>query len=82
MDNLDEFKRHQRFFYNAGVLNLEYRTLERNPQPRSSHAMAMRSRDTAVVAYKEPRLIDREALRHPDEEIKRAVTLLIRNSAP
>jgi hypothetical protein len=81
IEGLDEYKRHQRFFYNAGLLNLGYRTLERSPQPRSSHTMAMRSSDDPLVAYKEPRLITRDDLRQSDEEILRAVTLLVRNAA-
>jgi hypothetical protein len=80
MDSVDAFKRHQRFFYNTGLLNLGYRTLERNPQPRTSHTMAMRSNDEPIVAHKEPRMITRDNLHQNGEEIKRIITLLVRNA--
>jgi hypothetical protein len=69
------------FTYNTGLLNLGYRTLERNPRSRTSYTMGMRSSDDPIVAYKEPRLVTREDLHHSDEEIKRAITLLVRNAS-
>jgi hypothetical protein len=75
-DVIDRFKRHQRFVYNVGLADLEYRTLERDPRPRTSYRMSMRSPSTIIAAYDEPRVVDRVALEKPDAEIERAVVLL------
>ena len=79
-DSIDRFKRHQRFVYNVGLSGLEYRTLERNPKDRSSQVMSMRNRNGTIVAFDEPRLIDRGSLVQPGSEIERVVVLLSRNA--
>jgi len=76
---LDEFKRHQRFVYNVGLSGLENRTLQRNPKPQSSYSMSMRSK-AIVVAFDDPRLIDRAALASPQSEIERVTVLLSRKA--
>lgn len=78
-DEIDSFKRHQRFFYNAGLSGLEYRKLERNPQQRSSFGMSMRERGT-VIAFDELRLVGRADLVAPAAEIARVITMLIRKA--
>lgn len=79
-DEVDRFKRHQRFLYNAGLSGLEHRALERNPQPRSSYGMTMRSRDTVILAFDTPRVIDRATLLQPSAEIDRVTVLLTRKA--
>jgi len=79
-DEVDAFKRHQRFQLQVGLSGLDYRTIERNPQPRSS--FTMNTRDRGVIrAYAEPRWILRGDLRNSAEEIERAVVLLVRRAS-
>jgi hypothetical protein len=78
-NTLDPYKRHERFFFNAGLRGLGYRTFERNPQPRSSITMSTRSTD-GVIAYDRSRVIARATLNDPRSEIERAVVLLERNA--
>lgn len=79
-DEVDRFKRHQRFLYNAGLSGLDHRALERNPQARSSYGMSMRSRDTVILAFDAPRVIDRASLLQPSAEIDRVTVLLTRKA--
>lgn len=76
-DEVDPYKRHQRFQLQVGLSGLDYRTIERNPQARSSFTMNMRDQGV-IKAYAEPRWIARGDLRNPAEEIERAVVLLVR----
>jgi len=78
-DEIDPFKRHQRFNYNVALTGLDSRTLERNPRERSSYTMSMRGQGT-IVAFDAFRLIERSDLRSPQGEIGRAVTLLTRKA--
>jgi hypothetical protein len=80
-EDVDRFKRHQRFLYNVGLSGLEHRTLERNPQSRTSYGMSMRSRDSVILAFDTPRLIDRAALLQPRGEIDRVTVLLTRKAS-
>lgn len=77
--DIDEYKRHQRFFYNVALSGLENRTVQRNPKPQSSYSMSMRSKE-AMVAFDEPRLIDRATLTSPQREIERVTVLISRRS--
>ena len=81
MEGLDPHKRQQTFYYNVTLEHLSHQTLLRNPQPRSSYPMNMRSGQQPVVAFPEPRIIIRQDLGNPDEEIERVITLLLRNSS-
>lgn len=78
-DEIDPYKRHQRFTYNAAVSGLEHRTIERNPQPRQSFRMSMRMQDL-IMAFDLPREIGRNDLRSPATEIERVVTMLMRRA--
>ena len=80
-DDLDPYKRHQRFRFEAALSGLDHRVLERNPQPRASYSMGMRPVGV-VRAFAEPRLLSREDLREPTAEIERVVELLKRRAAP
>jgi hypothetical protein len=79
-DDRDPYKRHQGFAYNVGLSGLEYRTLERNPQPRQSHVLSMRNRNAVIVAYDTVRPIHRRDLEHPALEIARAGEMLARKA--
>ena len=79
-DEVDRFKRHQRFGYNVGLSGLEHRQLERNPRPRNSYGMSMRSRDAVILAFDAPRIIDRATLLQASPEIDRVTVLLIRTA--
>ena len=71
-DEIDRFQRHQTFSFNAALSGLGYRTLERDPQPRSSYSMVMRNRDRVVTAHDAPRRVGRQDLAAPEAEIERA----------
>ncbi|MDB4915257.1 MAG: hypothetical protein JWM95_2901 [Gemmatimonadetes bacterium] len=78
-DEIDPFKRHQRFGYDVCLSGLDHRRLERNPQPRSSFGMNMQG--TQVIrAFGDWRAIARADLRQPAPEIERAVVLLERRA--
>lgn len=78
-DEIDPFKRHQRFAYNVALSGLDHRVIERNPQDRSSFTMSMRQREI-VVAFEQLREVSRMGLRDPATEIQRVVTLLARRA--
>jgi hypothetical protein len=77
-DDIDPFKRHQRFLYNVVLTNVEQRKLERNPQERSSYTLRMTPLNEPVIAFNEARIIDRPSLSNPEDEINRVVTLFSR----
>lgn len=81
-DDIDRFGRHQQFGFNVALSGLGYRTLERNPQPRSSYTMSMRNGDSVVVAHDEPRIIGRSDLKQPVNEIGRAIVRLGEKARP
>ncbi len=78
---LDPYRRYQTFYYNVALEHLGHWTLHRNPQPRSSYSLNMRGGNQPVLAYPEPRLISRQDLSDPSDEIERVLTLLMRNSS-
>ncbi len=80
-DEIDRFKRHQRFLYNVGLSGLEYRALVRDPTPQPSYRMSMRNRGVVLTAFDEGRLVDRGTLVKPGSEIDRIVALLVRKAA-
>ena len=79
-DEIDPYKRHQRFHYNVALSGLDYRMIERNPQSRASYTMSMRSQGV-IRAFEAPRLMTRTELGEPTNEIKRAVELFLRRAA-
>ncbi|MFL5612405.1 MAG: DUF4062 domain-containing protein [Gemmatimonadaceae bacterium] len=79
-EELDPYKRHQRFQYNVALSGLGYRNLERNPQARASYTMNLRNRDV-IRAFETARWITRPELREPTSEIQRTVELLVRRAA-
>ena len=81
LQHLDPHGRHQTFYYNVALEHLGHWTMLRNPQPRSSYPLNMRSSHEPVIAHPEPRLITRQDLRDPSGEIERVLTLLMRNSS-
>lgn len=76
---LDKFLRHQRFLYNFAIAGIGYRKLERNPQPRTTFAMGMRSSEEPVTVFEHPRLVDRALLNTPADEVRRSLTMLSRH---
>ena len=75
----DPFRRHERFLNNVALSGVGQRRLEKSPQPRNSFAVPMRNDEGPVVVYKEPRLLDRESLSNPGDEIRRVLSLLSRH---
>lgn len=78
--DVDAALRHHSFTFNAALSGLDYRRLERNPQPRNSFTMSMRAHGAVSVAHPEARRISRADLRAPDAEIERVVELLRRKT--
>lgn len=74
-NRIDQYKRHQRFFYNVALLNLGYRKMERNPRERNSYSMSMNN-DKVIIVFPEARLVSREDLQTPEHELKRIITVL------
>jgi hypothetical protein len=75
---IDRYHRHERFFYNVGLLGLGHRILERNPRPRHSYGISMRNSD-AAPAFPTSRALSRAALANSGtEEIERVIVLLER----
>lgn len=75
-ERLDPFKRQQRFYYNAALIGLGYRTLVRAGAERRGSSMGVMRPDTAMVAYDEPRVILRKDLSESDSEVQRALTVI------
>ena len=75
----DPYKRHQRFHYNAAALSLGFRRFTRDTTPRNSYTMNMSRTDRPLVVYPQPRLIGRDDIANPADEITRIVALLERS---
>jgi hypothetical protein len=71
-DEIDPYKRQQRFLWNVALHNIGFRTLTRNPQPQGSYTMHTGG-NAPAVAFREPRLATREDLTQPVREVERAV---------
>lgn len=79
-DVVDKFKRHQRFLFNACVVGLDYRTIEKAPKPKSAYPMRMNRDEGPVVAHPEFRLLGREELTGQSQEIVRTGSCLRQKS--
>jgi hypothetical protein len=75
----DPFGRNQSFRFNCALFERGYRTIERNPQPRTSFSMSSGS-DGPVIAYAESRLVGLADFGHPRNESSRAVAMIVRTS--
>jgi hypothetical protein len=80
LNRLDPHKRHQRLLYNAALDGLQYRRVTRETTTKNSYTMNSTRGDETLVAFPAPRLLAREDLGNPGEEIARIVTLLERNA--
>jgi hypothetical protein len=80
IEHLDPYGRHQRFLFNAAILKLGYRTLERAPEPRQSYVMRTAGGDAPILAYTVARTISRQDLSAPESEIERTTALLARGA--
>ena len=61
-EKIDPYKRHQRFYWNAALSSLGYRSFARNPQPGHSYTMTTSERTAPAVAFTAGRSIDRVVL--------------------
>jgi len=77
-NNIDRFKRHQRFFYNVVLSNLGNRELVKEPKEQSSYGGNSFRDNKPIVVFNEPRLINRLDLYSPKDEISRVLVLLSR----
>lgn len=75
-DSIDRFQRHQRFTYGVSFAGIGFRSLVDHVEKRSSYSMA--SNIDGPVLVEKPRIITRNVLRQPAEEIRRIITLLER----
>jgi len=76
-DHLDRFGRHQRFWYNVTLHNLGHRTLSADSEQRQSYAMRMHG-DQDLQAFPRARVIGREDLADPSEQMRAVVAMLRR----
>lgn len=72
-DDHDRYKRHQRFYWNAALTGIGYRTFARSPQEQRSYLMNMSGDEAAMPAFERSRLITRSDLTQPRKEIERAI---------
>lgn len=72
-EDIDPYKRHQRFFWNAALSSLGYRSFARNPEPRQAYTMNTQERGEPAVAFPAGRPMDRILLAEPVREIERAI---------
>lgn len=72
-NDLDPYKRHQRFLWNASLNNLGYKSVSRSPQGGRSGFLRMSGNQEPLIAFPTPRIITRDELLSPSDEIARAV---------
>ncbi len=72
-EEVDPYKRYQRFFWNASLSGLGMRNFARNPQPSKTHTMNMSTRKEPALAFMTARPLHLLTLAQPAEEIDRAV---------
>lgn len=72
-EDIDPYKRHQRFFWNAALNSLGYRGFARNPSPAQAYTMNTQERSEPAVAFPAGRPMDRLLLAQPVREIERAI---------
>ncbi len=80
-EELDSYGRHQAFLMNAALLNLGYRTIARGPRTQRSYPVRMASGDSPIVAFDEPRRLNRGQLADSQAEVARVVTMLARRAS-
>ena len=80
-EELDSYGRHQAFLMNAALLNLGYRTIARGPRAQRSYPVRMASGDSPIVAFDEPRRLNRGQLADSQAEVARIVTMLARRAS-
>jgi hypothetical protein len=72
-EDIDPYKRHQRFYWNVALSSLGHRSFARNPQPEQAYTMNMQERSEPAVAFPIGRQMDRLLLAQPGREIERAI---------
>jgi hypothetical protein len=77
-DFIDRFKRHNRFKYNAALVNIGTRKLVKEPKEQSSYSLNMPGHNEPVIAFDSPRLLIRSDLMLPKNEIERAIVVFSR----
>jgi hypothetical protein len=78
-DEIDEFGRHQKFYYNAALSNLGHRPIvDQHDSDQQATLVQPVAQDDSVVAFSSPRDLSRNALRGPEEEIERIITVIRR----
>ena len=78
-DLIDEFHRFDRFRVDVALSGVEGAVLERSPQPRSSYTIPQTQRSPGpLMPYVEPRVVNRNDLNQPGDEVSRLVTYIRR----
>lgn len=72
-EKLDPFGRHQSFYFDCALGNVEYRKLERNPKPRNTWSMGSSPRENPLRLLTQPRKVSRGDLASPEPEIERVL---------
>jgi hypothetical protein len=76
-DILDPFTRYTRFLNNFLFSEIGNRKLERNPQPQRGYSVGWEKKDLFII-YEQPRIIDRNDLKQPEQEIQNVLSKLKR----
>ncbi|MDD5738684.1 MAG: DUF4062 domain-containing protein [Candidatus Pacebacteria bacterium] len=77
-DSIDQFKRHNRFMYNAALVNIGTRVLVKEPKEQNSYSLNMPGHNQPIIAFDSPRLLIRSDLMLPKNEIERAIVIFSR----
>lgn len=80
-DHVDPYHRYARVGYQVGLLNIGHRTLERNPQPRTTFSVPHQAADDPLQVLPRPRTISRQQLAASAPEVERLLALLSRRLA-
>jgi len=76
-DQHDPYQRYHSFLYAVSLANAGHRRIEKDVSPRKSYTMSYQNKDV-ILAFDEPRKIDRSVMSNPEHEVDRVITLLQR----
>jgi len=70
---MDPYQRHQRFVYGAALLQMNFRSIERNPKERQGFSMRGLDAREPIHAHDAPRPIQRDEMAAPSDEVARTI---------
>jgi hypothetical protein len=73
-EKLDPYRRHERFLYGVAMTNLRHKEWVEELRPTNSMSLSMQELEEPLLLLPESRVIGRDTLRQPEQEIERVVT--------